>query len=46
MGNMVKLVVYLVVLVSIGCVLGYIVKLVVYWLYTGQKELVVYWLDT
>ena len=46
MGNMVKLVVYLVALVGICCVRGYIVKLVVYWLFIGQKELVVYWLDT
>ena len=34
---------YLVVLVGIGCVLGYLVMLVVYWLFIGQKELVVYW---
>jgi hypothetical protein len=41
MGNMVN---WSVVLVGIGCVLGYLVMLVVYWLFIGQKELVVYWL--
>ena len=42
MGNIVN---WSVVLVGIGCALGYLVKLVVYWLFISQKELVVYWLD-